>query len=578
MELEEHETKEPKNLRLESFEPNLDCEKQDFDAGEKKESVASRKGDLVAFSSQDNLPMNDKPPEEVKWNTFGYGLYLHFLFQGFVLKTLFSIIYPFYANYLNLDGHQYRAASTLPLAAWSLKTIIGVVSDVWPISGQRRRPYMILGMGLSFIPLAIITFKPVPKPYYEPVYANGTCFLNKETVYNADAKQEGIQYVVINTLAFMLLSFADVAADGLKIEYSQKETAKRRGSINVIIYMFIEASTICSIIVTGFLMNGVEYGGTFCFSISYKTLSAVMSAMCFVAVINGMFLVHDQKLGAVTSVKQQFRAFWAAFQSREVLQVFIVLFFWAMSIRISSPAGVKVKKNWAKVTPLITTFSQFIATGLEILGVWILKKFFLHASWRKIFLFSRIVHLITDNVVEFLTIYDIVRNPYFYFADDVISAIPEGMGHLVGGLMLIEICPKGLEALFHSLLVTSFIVGMIIGTPIANVMTTGFDVSTDTRYFNDTAYDRNMVALSFAVTLFVQVVSIPLLLLLPSQKEDIEQLKAKKQYFPKLAAIFLSAVIFFFLVSFLMSIATLIPQLSCLEVLGGRGCESSSAA
>ena len=58
MELEEHETKEPKNLRLESFEPNLDCEKQDFDAGEKKESVASRKGDLVAFSSQDNLPMN----------------------------------------------------------------------------------------------------------------------------------------------------------------------------------------------------------------------------------------------------------------------------------------------------------------------------------------------------------------------------------------------------------------------------------------------------------------------------------------------------------------------------------------
>ena len=159
----------------------------------------------------------DKPPEEVKWNTFGYGLYLHFLFQGFVLKTLFSIIYPFYANYLNLDGHQYRAASTLPLAAWSLKTIIGVVSDVWPISGQRRRPYMILGMGLSFIPLAIITFKPVPKPYYEPVYANGTCFLNKETVYNADAKQEGIQYVVINTLAFMLLSFADVAADGLKV-------------------------------------------------------------------------------------------------------------------------------------------------------------------------------------------------------------------------------------------------------------------------------------------------------------------------------------------------------------------------
>ena len=336
--------------------------------------------------------------------------------------------------------------------------------------------------------------------------------------------------------------------------------------------MFLEASTICSIIFTGFLMNGVEYGGSFCFSISYQTLSAVMSSMCFVAVINGIFFVRDQKLGAVLSVKQQFKAFWSAFQSREVLQVFIVLFFWAMSIRISSPAGVKVKKNWAKVTPLITTLSQFIATGLEIIGVWILKKFFLNASWRKIFLFSRILHLVTENVVEFITIFDIYRNPYFYFADDVISAIPEGMGHLVGGLMLIEICPKGLEALFHSLLVTSFIVGMIIGSPIANAMTSPFRISTDERYNNDSIVDREMVAWSFVVTLVVQVLSIPLLLLLPSQKGDIEKLKSKKRFYPKTAGIFLAMVLTFFLLSFMMSVATMMPGFACLKILGGNGC------
>ncbi len=63
----------------------------------------------------------------------------------------------------------------------------------------------------------MITFKEEPKPFYKPVYANNTCFLDTSSVYNESAKQQGIQYVIINTVAFLLLSFADVAADGLKV-------------------------------------------------------------------------------------------------------------------------------------------------------------------------------------------------------------------------------------------------------------------------------------------------------------------------------------------------------------------------
>ena len=350
------------------------------------------------------------------------------------------------------------------------------------------------------------------------------------------------------------------------------ETAKQRGTISIIIYMFLELSTLTSLLLVGLLMNGVEYGGTFCFSVSYRTVSAVMSIVCFTAVLNSVFMLHDKKVIYVPKMKEIAHSFWDAFQSREVLQTFIVLFFWAVTIRISSPAGVKVKKNWAKVTPLITTISTFVTTGLELLGVYILKTFFLNSSWRGIFLFSRIVHLITEYSVEFLTIFNVVRNPYFYFADDVISAIPEGMGHLVGSLMLIEICPTGLEALFHSLLVTSFIVGMTIGIPIANGMAAPFEIGTDERFFNDTLEDRQQVAWSFGVTLIVQVVTTPLLLYLPKQKEHIRELKATKERYPKLAAVFLVIICLAFLLSLAMAIATLTPSLACFKLLGGRGC------
>ena len=109
------------------------------------------------------------------------------------------------------------------MSAWALKTIIGVVSDVRPIFNYRRKPYLILGMGLAFIPLAVITLKPVPEPYYEAIHdeANGTCYVNRTSVNNPGAKEQGLQYVIINALAFLMLSFADVAADGLKVRRSQ---------------------------------------------------------------------------------------------------------------------------------------------------------------------------------------------------------------------------------------------------------------------------------------------------------------------------------------------------------------------
>ena len=90
-------------------------------------------------------------------------------------------------------------------------------------------------MGLAFIPLAVITLKPVPEPYYEAIHdeVNGTCYVNKTSVNNAGAKEQGLQYVLINTLAFLMLSFADVAADGLKVSvlFSSHVSCLKRKSI-----------------------------------------------------------------------------------------------------------------------------------------------------------------------------------------------------------------------------------------------------------------------------------------------------------------------------------------------------------
>ena len=55
-----------------------------------------------------------------------------------------------------------------------------------------------------------------------------------------------------------------------------------------------------------------------------------------------------------------------------------------------------------------------MSTILLRLGFYQVKKRFLNCSWRKMLFFTTIFLNVTDLIIAYVTIYNVVRNQYFY--------------------------------------------------------------------------------------------------------------------------------------------------------------------
>lgn len=71
------------------------------------------------------------------------GLLYQYAVVGFISGVLPSTIYPLLQMYLNCSGAQMATASTLVSFPSSFKVFFGILSDCFPIFGNRRRPYIL---------------------------------------------------------------------------------------------------------------------------------------------------------------------------------------------------------------------------------------------------------------------------------------------------------------------------------------------------------------------------------------------------------------------------------------------------
>ena len=98
---------------------------------------------------------------------------------------------------------------------------------------------------------------------------------------------------------------------------------------------------------------------------------------------------------------------------------------------ISTTAQGNVTKWWAGVKNLQSQIFSMLGLGLFAAGLWLVKKRFLNASWRKMLGFTTLFLNAVDAVFAFCTIFDVVRNQYFYLGETVLIMVPEAAQFLV---------------------------------------------------------------------------------------------------------------------------------------------------
>ena len=93
--------------------------------------------------------------------------------------------------------------------------------------------------------------------------------------------------------------------------------------------------------------------------------------------------------------------------------------------------------------------SLFSLVGLVVFscGLWLVKKRLLHRSWRELTLVTTIFLNVIDMPFSFCTIYDIVRDPYFYLGETVLQGIPDAVNFVVSTFVIVEMAEGGDEAL-----------------------------------------------------------------------------------------------------------------------------------
>lgn len=99
--------------------------------------------DVRAYRRKMSTWLHNTPVQYVRILTVFY-----FLIKGVVATTLLFGSFPFYFYYHDVSGRQYQTYVTMGLLPWGCKSVIGILTDTYPIYGYHKRWYAYIAAAL----------------------------------------------------------------------------------------------------------------------------------------------------------------------------------------------------------------------------------------------------------------------------------------------------------------------------------------------------------------------------------------------------------------------------------------------
>ncbi|RHY46343.1 hypothetical protein DYB38_008611 [Aphanomyces astaci] len=468
---------------------------------------------------------------------------------------------PVLTYYFGLESATLSSADGLINLGWSFKVFYGMLSDCLPIMGYSRKPYILIGWVMTAICFVVIALKPV-----------GPSVILDSSDENIKAAQSyGSVLVLLCALASFCYIMADVACDALVVEYAQREPERVRGRLQSSIYGTRFVFQALTTAMSGFLMSSERYGGKFGFDISVNAYFGILAAPVVVNVFLVYFFMKDRKRGAI-HFATYFHDVYELIQKRAVWQVMIFYFmFNLLSSEIGSLAGNYILVYWAHVEPVNNAVVGVITYIILATTVFTVGRWGTHWNWRYILVIVTLSGAFIDAIVEYLTIYDIVRHQWFYIGVPLTAQVPNAIQFVVSTFVIVELAGDGNEGLMYGLLTTVGNLPATFGKMVTNVYSTQLKV-TKADIETDTAEVRNHAAYSYLVVYGTTVLACCWVVILPPQKAAVKEMLQHGGNYPVIGALIIVLTSVILCVSVTAIMMTMFESTSCYLLAGGQGC------
>lgn len=376
---------------------------------------------------------------------------------------------------------------------------------------------------------------------------------------------------------------ADVAADGLTVQYARAEPEMQRGYTQSTAYLWRSVGQVCACALVGIGMNGKEYLGSLDHCLSFSQVCLIFAAIAGCMVPISLACVDERPQVERPTFAEYCRATWQLMRS----QAFFCLVLWQLlnpAVQyVHSTAYPLVQRYWAGVEALPNQGSSVIAYVLFSLALWVVREHLLQLSWRLMISLTTVGLFTLDAPFALLTTFDVVRNQYFYLTEKLVTYLPGAVFLVVSCFVMVEMATDGNEGLVYGLLSTVSNCGQALATAISNQLFGAFHpaLSHSANYNPQRGGDqrcfRRVVAHSFLVGYGCALASLLMLPLMPRQKADARRRMAtwpqRTSY--ALATVVLVGAALAYSVS--ISLMALTP-LACLRMIGGQGCDTPKQA
>lgn len=479
-------------------------------------------------------------------------LYAQYYVVGFVYGVLPGTLYGLYMGYLRVDSHVYSTAAQVIALPWSFKFMFGMLNDCQPLFGYRRVSYMALGWAICGAALAILANTPMPVP--------------------GDSSSAGLIACKMAVAACGYV-MADVAADGLLVQYAKREQILERGKTQSTVYFVRTLGSITAAMFVGLCMNGVEYNGTFSHTLSFNQICAV-AAVPAIIMAPVSWVCIPEPVGTAENIREYLKGCWDVLSRKAMFYVVVYSLGHSTVGSITTTAGGNVSLVWAGVRNLQSQLFSVVGMGLFAFGLVLVRKYLLNYSWRKIIIYTTLLLGSIDSVFVFCTVFDVVRNQYFYLGEDIIVMVPAAARFLVTTFVVVEMAPDGKEGVTYGMLTTLHNLGAPIARALSNQIfgLTFTGLTSRSNYVTDTDDFRKHVALSYAISYACGLVALCFLYFLPDQKAEARHRLQMWERKPVYAKLTLSVSFFAWVYAVTLNMLVMVPSASCLPFLGGDGC------